>query len=202
MNKPSFESVPMETGLRWRDGNGWRYEEKMDGRWHVEELPDDITVVGELMRSGQFFAFDVLRCNGQDLRPLPLSERLTVLDGLRLPRSAVGDGGAFLAAVLERGGEGIVRKRLDQPYGSPWEKCKRSQVFYCRVADLDPMRGSAILADRDTGEKRGKLALHSKFDRVRVGSILKVEAYGLHRSGLLREARLDRDAPDSFLVTY
>jgi hypothetical protein len=63
------------------------------------------------------------------------------------------------------------------------------------------MRGSAILADRDTGEKRGRVALHSRFDRVRVGSVLKVEAYGLHRSGLLREARLDRDAPDSWMVS-
>jgi hypothetical protein len=202
MTKPSFESVPMETGLRWRVGNGWRFEEKLDGRYHVEELPHATTVVGELMRGGQFFAFDIITCNGQDLRPLPLSERLTILDGMNLPRPAVGSGGAFLALVIGLGGEGVVRKRLDAPWGTPWEKCKRSQVFYCRVADLDQWTGSAILADSVTGEPRGRVALHSRFDRVRVGSVLKLEAYGLTVKGLLREARLDRDAPGSWLVSF
>jgi ATP-dependent DNA ligase len=200
--KPTIESVPLADGLRWRAGNGWRYEEKLDGCWHVEELPHATTVVGELMRGGQFFAFDVLRYKGQDLRPLALCERLTVLDGMKLPRPTTGSGGAFLAAVLERGGEGVVAKPLNSPYGVGWLKCKRSQVFYCRVTDLDPMRGSAILADSVTGEKRGKLPLRGgKFELVRVGSILKVEAYGLTAKGLLREARPDHDEPDSWLVS-
>jgi ATP-dependent DNA ligase len=203
MNKPSFESVPLETGLHWPAGGGWRYEEKMDGCFHVRQFPAG-TVVGELMRDGTFYAFDVLNYEGQDTRSLPLSERLAILNGMNLwrPRSYTGpSGGAFLAAVLARGGEGVVRKRLDQPYGTPWEKCKRSQVYYCRVQDLDPFRGSVMLADRDTGERRGKLALHSKFEQVRVGSVLKVEAFGLTAKGLLREARLDRDAPGSWLVS-
>jgi hypothetical protein len=199
MNKPSFESVTLETGLRWRAGNGRRYEEKLDGRYHVEELPH-ATIVGELMRGGQFYAFDVMNYEGQDVRPLPLSERLTILDAMNLPRPAVGSGGAFLEAVLARGGEGVVAKRLDAPWGVPWLKCKRSQVYYCQVIGLDQWTGSAVLADRDSGEKRGRLALHSRFDRVRVGSVLKIEAYGLTAKGLLREARLDRDAPGSWLV--
>jgi len=190
----------METGLRWRAGDGWRYEEKLDGRYHIEELPHDTTVVGELMRNGQFFAFDVLRYDSQDVRSLPLCERLTILDGMKLPRPAVGSGGAFLAAVLERGGEGVVAKRLDAPWGAAFYKCKRTQVFFCRVADLDQRTGSAILADRESGEKRGRVALHSRFERVRVGSVLKLEAYGLTVRGLLREAILDRDAPGSWLV--
>jgi hypothetical protein len=74
-------------------------------------------------------------------------------------------------------------------------------VFYCRVTDLDPWRGSVILADRDSGEKRGKMPLRGgKFEQVRVGSVLKVEAYGLTAKGLLREARPDHDAPGSWLV--
>src|ERR1035441_7730287 len=109
MNKPSFESVPLETGLRWRAGAGWRYEEKLDGRYHVEELPH-ATVAGELMAGGQFYAFDALNCEGQDVRSLPLSERLTILNAMNLRRPAVGSGNAFLAAVLERGGEGVVAK--------------------------------------------------------------------------------------------
>jgi len=135
--RPSFLSIPLAAGLRWTGGNGLHYEEKMDGQFHVEELPHNTTVVGELMRDGSFFAFDVLRYDSQDVRSLPLCERLTILDGMNLPRPAVGSGGAFLAAVLARGGEGVVRKRLDAPWGTPWEKCKRSQVFYCRVTGLD-----------------------------------------------------------------
>jgi hypothetical protein len=95
----------------------------------------------------------------------------------------------------------VVAKPLDAPFGAGWLKCKRSQVYFARVTDVDPMRGSAILTDPVTGEKRGRIALHSHFDKVRVGSVLKVEAYGVHRSGLLREARLDRDAPGSWLVS-
>ena len=53
--RPTFNSIPLSEGLRWRPGSGWRYEEKLDGRWHVEDLPR-ATVVGELMRNGAFFA--------------------------------------------------------------------------------------------------------------------------------------------------
>lgn len=202
MNKPSFISVPMETGLRWRDGAGWRYEEKMDGQFHVEELTHATTVIGELMRDGQFFAFDVLHYEGQDLRPLPLCERLTVLDGMNLPRPAVGSGGAFLASVLAAGGEGVVAKHLDPPWGVPFYKCKRRQVYYSRVTGLDQRTGSAILADRDSGEMRGRVALHGRFERVRVGSVLKVEAFGLTARGMLREARLDRDPNNAWLASF
>ena len=202
MNKPAFESIPLADGLRWRAGNGWRFEEKQDGRFHVEYLPH-ATVAGELMRGGQFYAFDVLNCEGQDTRSLPLCERLTILDAMKLPRPAVGSGGEFLEAVLARGGEGVVAKRLDAPYGVGWIKCKRSMVYFCQVIGLDQWTGGVFLADRDSGEKRGKMPLRGgKFDRVRVGSVLKIEAYGLTARGMLREARPDRDAPGSWLASY
>jgi len=200
MNRPSFVSVSLADGLKWRAGNGWHVEEKMDGRYHIKELPH-ATVAGELMAGGQFIAFDVLRYDSQDVHALPLWQRLAILDGMNLPRPAVGSGGEFLAAVLERGGEGVIAKPLDSPFGVGWLKCKRRQVYYCRVIDLDQWRGSAILADSVTGEKRGKLPLRSRFERVKVGSVLKVEAFGLHKSGLLREARVDHDAPGSWLVS-
>jgi hypothetical protein len=192
----------MTDGLRWRGGSGFRYEEKLDGCWRVEELPQ-ATVCGELMRDDRFYAFDILSLYGQDLRPLPLCERLAALDTLGLQRPAAGHGGEFLEAVLSRGGEGIVAKNLAAPWGDAWAKCKRSQVFYCRVTDLDQWTGGVHLADRDTGEKRGKMPLRGgKFERVQVGSILKVEAYGLTKNGLLREARPDKDAADSWLVSF
>jgi hypothetical protein len=57
------------------------------------------------------------------------------------------------------------------------------------------------LADVVTGQARGKLPLRSRFDQVRIGSVLKVEAFGLTARGMLREARLDRDTETSWLVS-
>ncbi len=199
--RPPFVSVPLATGLKW-SGLGWHHEEKMDGTFRTRNVMGCI-VVGEQMHNYAFYAFDILSFNGHDCSQFPLSERIPLLDTLALlrPRFCIGSGGEFLESVIARGGEGVVRKRLDQPYGAQWEKCKRSQVFYCRVADLDPSRGSVILADRDSGEKRGRLPLRSRFEQVRVGSILKVEAFGLTAKGMLREARLDRDTENSWLVS-
>jgi hypothetical protein len=36
--KPTIESVTLADGMRWRGGNGWRYEEKLDGQFHVAGL--------------------------------------------------------------------------------------------------------------------------------------------------------------------
>lgn len=201
MQKPRIDPVPLADGLRWKPAANFRYEEKLDGRFHVEDLPA-ATVVGELMHSGAFFAFDVVSYRGEDLRQCPLRERLAVLDTLSLPRPVTGSGGEFLEAVLARGGEGVVAKDLDAAFGFGLWKCKRAEVHFCRVADLDPWTGAAVLQDRDSGEPRGRVALRSRFDLVRVGSVLKVEAYGLTAKGLLREARLDRDSENSWLYAF
>jgi len=113
-----------------------------------------------------------------------------------------GSGGAFVEQVIQFGGEGVMVADLDAPWGDFW--CvKRSQVFYCRVTGLDGVTGSAILADRDTGEARGKICLRgNKFEQVRCGSVLKLVGYGLTAKGLIREVRPDADAPGSWLVNY
>jgi len=201
IQKPSFSTVPIAGGLRWRGGAGWRYEEKLDGRWHVRQVGADL-LAGELMRGGAFYAFDVLTHGGEDVRPYPLRERLAILDTLPVLRPAVGTGGEFLEAVLARGGEGCVAKALAAPFGQGLYKCKRRETHFCRVADLDPWTGTAILADRDTGEQRGRVALRNRFGRARVGSILKLECFGLTARGLLREARLDNDTPQGWLVQF
>ena len=120
--------------------------------------------------------------------------------GVRLAR--VGQGGEFLEHLLAAGAEGVVAKPFDAPFGANWFKCKRAQVFLCVVTALDHARGSVALADVATGQERGKLPLRGKFERVRVGSILKVEAFGLTERGLLREARPDRDTKTSWLVKF
>jgi hypothetical protein len=57
--------------------------------------------------------------------------------------------------------------------------------------------------DSASGQARGNLPLFGgRCDRVRVGSILKVEGFGLHASGLIREGRVCKDTADSWLVVF
>ena len=208
--KPTIESVPLADGLKWRGGD-FLYQEKSDGRHEFAEIGGAI-VNAERMADGGLVINDILSVGTLSLSLETTRARWFCLEywwqgfrsakipNIRLCR--VGDGGQFLERLLSEGGEGVIAKPLDSAFGVGWLKCKRSMVYFCEVIDLDPMRGSAILADRDSGEPRGKLALRGgKFELVRVGSILKVEAYGLTAKGLLREARPDRDAPGSWLVS-
>lgn len=84
-----------------------------------------------------YYAFDLLYCDGLDLREQPLTARKTMLraiiDGggnrrLRFSESYQGDGEKFHAAACQLGVEGIVCKRADQPYrsgrGRDWLKVK------------------------------------------------------------------------------
>jgi bifunctional non-homologous end joining protein LigD len=87
-----------------------------------------------------YFAFDLLFADGEDLRPLPLSERKARLERL-LARHAHGSiryveylsaaGDAVLRSACQLKFEGIISKRLDAPYRSgradDWVKAK------CRV---------------------------------------------------------------------
>lgn len=204
--KPTIEHVPLADGLRWRGAAGWRWEEKLDGCWQEIELAGH-RFGGERMKDGRFYALSLQWSDGDNVTNRPNGELIPLLDALAhslgLLRPAVGVGGEFLEAVLARGGEGVVASRLDQPFGIGALKCKRTQIFFCNVIDLDPWTGGATLADSASGECRGKMPLRGgKFDQVRRGSVLKVEAFGLTARGLLREARPCHDAPDSWLVKF
>jgi bifunctional non-homologous end joining protein LigD len=88
-------------------------------------------------------AFDLLRLDGKDLRPLPLLERKrrlrALLEGLsddvRYCDHEVGQGGRIFAEACRLGLEGIVSKRIDLPYVSgrtrTWikTKCGRRDEF-------------------------------------------------------------------------
>jgi len=83
-----------------------------------------------------FFAFDLLFANGEDLRPLPLSERKARLQKLlaktasqlRFVEHFTSGGDAVLQSACRMNLEGIVSKRLDAPYasgrGDNWVKSK------------------------------------------------------------------------------
>lgn len=216
--KPKLEAVPLAVGLRWRGGNssGFMFQEKSDGCHEFAELAGAV-VNAERMASGEIVVNDILTLPGQDVRREPTRTRWAILGdwwrqyggarqsfatGHPWRLAVVGQGGEFLEHLLRAGGEGVVAKPLEAPFGANWFKCKRCQVFLCVVTALDHARGSVSLTDAATGQERGKLPLRGKFSQVRVGSILKVEAFGLTTRGLLREARPDRDTETSWLVKF
>jgi bifunctional non-homologous end joining protein LigD len=85
-----------------------------------------------------YFVFDLLALDGEDLRGRPLEERKAALAQLvarapaggvvRFSSHVVGRGQEFFRLACERGLEGIVSKRRDQPYrhgrGPGWLKIK------------------------------------------------------------------------------
>lgn len=191
--RPRFGEVPLTDGLRWRPSADWRFEEKLDGRWHEKRIGQSV-IVGELMPSGDFFAFDIVIHIGVDVRPLALCERLTILNTFNLARPATGCGGEFLEAVLSRGGEGVVAKRLDAPFGVDWWRCKRIASFDCVVTERDCARGSIRLSL--DGQDVGWCPARQAFDSIGCGDVVEVAAFGRHGSGKLREARFIRLRPD------
>lgn len=199
---PKFVTVPLADGLKWRGGGGWRYEEKMDGVWSVKSF-DGAMIAGEQMKSGSFYAFDVISYGAMDFRNTPLSERLACLDGLtlgalrgRFMRPAVGTGGEFLEAVLARGGEGVVAKQLDAPFGAEWFKCKRVITLDLIVTEKNQSGAASIRLGELNGEDRGWCSCRSDYDNIRVGDIVEIAAYGLTAKGKLREPRFIRIRPD------
>ena len=91
------------------------------------------------------FAFDLLRLNGEDLRPLPLEERRATLrkalrgagKALRFSEHLEGDGEAIFRHACALGLEGIVSKRRDARYRSgrslTWLKIKNPDYERCRI---------------------------------------------------------------------
>lgn len=114
-----------------------------DGRTSFQALQHALS--GEAAGTGAlaYFVFDLLHLDGQDVSRLPLEQRKVRLRTLlarapgllRYSDHVVGHGPAVLAEACRRGAEGIVSKRLDQPYrpgrGPAWlkAKCIKRQEF-------------------------------------------------------------------------
>lgn len=118
-----------------------------------------------------YFAFDLLRLEGEDLRPLPLAERKARLAGLlrqatrrrggavRYSEHTSGDAKRALDQACHRGLEGLIAKRRDVPYQSGrsrwWLKikCQNRQEFVV-IGFTDPKGkrsgiGALLLGVRD-----------------------------------------------------
>jgi hypothetical protein len=80
---------------------------------------------------------------------------------------------------------------------------KRLETWVCRVAGFNA-RQSVRIVDNASGQERGNLPLFGgKCDRVRIGSVVKVEGFGLHhRCGKIREPRICKDTDTSWLIQF
>ena len=201
---PRKKCVLPSVGLAWGN-DGAIYQEKLDGIFTVLEIPGGL-LAGEDIR-GQFIAFDCVEYAGNDVRPIPMIDRLRLRDelcaGASVPVVAsCQHGGALLQAVLARGGEGIVRKLPESSYFDTMTAAKRLATWVC-VITLVGTGQSVGISDAANGQARGAVALRGgKCDQIRVGSLIKVEGFGLHPSGLIREPRPCKDTPTSWLIQF
>lgn len=143
--------------------------------------PDGHTDFGALQealserdRPLDYYIFDLLELNGEDLRDLPLIERKERLEALlgfaakngllRYSSHVVGSGDKVFAEACKLQLEGIVSKRADAPYrsgrGTAWLKCKCAMeqefVIIGWLPSDKPGRpfASILIATRDNGELR------------------------------------------------
>jgi bifunctional non-homologous end joining protein LigD len=101
------------------------------------------------------YVFDLLHCDGIDLKPLPLSERKAALARLlarvrgavRLSESLTERGPVLLKQACKMGLEGIISKLADAPYhsgrGHDWLKAKCSNRQEFVVAGFAPSTADA-----------------------------------------------------------
>ena len=203
--KPTKQIVPLAVGLSWTTGGV--FQTKLDGKFATLATAGG-TLAGENV-GGSFTAFDCIVWQGQDVRSLALRERLAMRNELcrsgQIPIVAetTEGGGEFLKSILNAGGEGAIFKSWDSTYFDAMTACKRLETWLCRVAGFNGGTQSVCIVDSASGQARGNLPLFGgKADRVRVGSILKIEGFGLHASGLIREARVCKDTAESWLVQF
>src|SRR5580704_16272540 len=133
------------------DAHGRSDFERLHQRMHVrapaETLVSRVPVV--------FFAFDLLYCDGYDLRRSPLIERKQLLQRLlhtsekfRFSDHQMQHGKELFGLARDTGLEGIVAKRLDSPYVSErsmnWVKLKVTNTLDTVVGGWTAPRTTAI----------------------------------------------------------
>jgi bifunctional non-homologous end joining protein LigD len=122
----------------------------IDGEVMAEEISDGGSAFSALQKAIEagkpmrFYAFDLLQLDGKDLTKLPLVERKEKLrellarsvdPALQYSEHVTGNGRHVFEEICRAGQEGIVSKRVDQPYregrGRSWlkVKCTRRQEF-------------------------------------------------------------------------
>jgi hypothetical protein len=206
LKHPRKSVVSLAEGMSWTADDSI-FQEKIDGVFNVLQIGDSF-LTGDKLKSGRFVAWDCVQFQGQDVRGFPaylrhghMRQLCDVNNVLMAETSA--NGAELLERVLKRGGEGVCRKAPYSSYYDTMEACKRLQTWICRVVAFCGGSQSVEIADLASGELRGKVALRGgKCDRVRIGSVVKVEGLCLLPSGMIRESRVCSDTPNSWLVSF
>jgi bifunctional non-homologous end joining protein LigD len=124
-----------------------RLQERMHVRAPSEHLVSQIPVI--------YFAFDLLYCDGYDLRKAPLLERKQLLSRLmhtferfRYSDHQLEKGRELFQLAKENGLEGVLAKRTDSPYVSErspyWLKLKITQTVDAVVSGWSEARTPAL----------------------------------------------------------
>ena len=104
---------------------------------------------------------------------------------------------ADVDAAFASGAEGVCAHAWAAPWGEMLA-VKQGGVWTCRVTSVGNTQSVGI-ADSETGQDRGRVKLGGgKVDRVRVGSIIRVEGMGLTDAGKIRQSVACRE----WLVRY
>ena len=205
--RPSYGVTDLKAALAF-NFRGWHLSEKMDGVFAVRHFAG-CTVTGEAMRDGRFFAWDIVTAFDEDIRRRQWLEREAALrelfsllnEKLNWHRCATGNGAEFIEAVLANGGEGVVAKPFDSPFGYDWTKIKRSETHDCRVVEKHPSKLSVHLSEG--GVDRGWVAILGgdyfngfAIEKIHAGDVVEIECYGITAKEKFREPRFIRLRPD------
>ena len=125
--------------------------EKLQERMHVRNPSPNLVSEFPVV----FFAFDLLYCDGYDLRESPLLERKLLLQKLLHPVAQIRfsdhqleKGRELFELAKENGLEGIVAKRIDSRYvserSSNWLKLKTSHTLDAVIGGWTAARGAGL----------------------------------------------------------
>jgi hypothetical protein len=206
IKRPDYGSVSLRDALA-ADWRGWHLSEKKDGCFAFRNYAG-CTVAGEAMRDGRFFAFDIPVAFGEDVRKLPWTERSAALDDLffRLNpklnwhRCATGHGSEFIESVLAAGGEGVVSKPWDAPFGRNLFKVKRVQTFDVIITEPPETRLSIGIGEFREGVlvDAGRVPIRSLriLEHLQVGDVIEIAAQCRTVKGKFREPHFVRVRAD------
>ena len=225
--KPSKIIVPLEQAKLWTDTD-YLIQVKYDGEFQTRSMcvkGTSAVVAGEFVTAksggflpvthrnllaknpgGFFVPFDLLELGGTDFTKEKTRFRwnalLQYLAGCNVHHFVdTIPNGKFIEGGFIHGCEGFVAKRWDAPYGEML--CvKQLQTYNCVVTKIGGTQAVEI-SEAFSNTPRGRVMLSGgKVEKVRVGSVLKVEAMGLTDAGKFREPRVCRDSETSWLIAY
>lgn len=166
-----FRSLPPGTAI---DGEIVVFKEELPSfralqvRAHLQAAPK--IALASAATPATFMAFDLLYDRGDRLTDRPLAERRTRLaellddlpqERLLLSDQIIGKGSAYFNAIVQKGIEGVIAKRLDSPYlpgkRSPsWVKIVNWQIKPLRVLGYVKERGADRVKALAVGRRQGR----------------------------------------------